>query len=405
MAQFNYKAINREGSAYEGVMEAPDRFAVYRKIKEAGDSVIYANEAKTGSSFSLTSFSNFFSSVDAHEKIIFARNLASMIEAGLSVTRALAVMEKQSKNAKLKLVLQQLNDDVSKGLSLSDSMKQKSDVFSNLFVSMVKAGEESGNLAGSLRVVSIQMEKTYNLTKKVKGAMMYPAVILCIMIVIGILMLVFMVPTLTATFTGLGVKLPASTRLIISISDFLRNHYLLALGIVLGTVFVITTFYKSSPGKRTFDYCSIRFPLIGSIVKEINAARTARTLSALLTSGVDIVVAIGVTQDVLQNSYYKEVLAQAQVAIQKGEPVSNVFIEHEKLYPIFVGEMMSVGEETGKMGDMLMGVATFYEDEVDQKTKDMSTLIEPFLMVFMGIAVGFFAISMLAPTYSLVDAI
>ena len=405
MAEFTYKAINKEGVSYEGVMEAPDRFAVYRKIKETGESVIFVEEAKTHSSFSFSSFSSFFGSVDTHEKIIFARNLASMIEAGLSVTRALVVMEKQSKNQKLKAVLQALNDDVSKGLSLSDSMKQKPDIFSNLFVSMVKAGEESGNLAGSLRVVSIQMEKAYMLTKKVKGAMMYPAVILCIMIIIGVLMLIFMVPTLTATFTGLGVKLPASTRFIISVSDFLRNHYLLTLMIVLGSVSTIVLFYKSKPGKRFFDFISIRFPLIGVIVKEINAARTARTLSSLLTSGVDIVVAIGVTQDVLQNSYYKEVLAKAQVNIQKGESISNVFIQNEKLYPVFVGEMMSVGEETGKMGDMLMGVATFYEDEVDQKTKDMSTLIEPFLMVFMGVAVGFFAISMLAPTYSLVEAI
>ncbi len=405
MAEYKYKAINKEGVTYEGVLEAPDRFAAYRKIKEEGGTVVVATETKPRSAVSLERFLSFLSKVDAHEKIIFARNLASMIEAGLSVTRSLAVMEKQSKNPKLKAVLQSLSNDVSKGTSLSDSMRAKPDTFSNLFVSMVKAGEESGNLAGSLRVVAIQMEKTYMLTKKIKGAMMYPAVILCIMLVIGILMMVFMVPTLTATFTGLGVKLPASTRAIITVSDFLRNHYLMALSIVVGVVVSIVTFFRSAVGKRIFDYSSIRFPVVGGIVKEINSARTARTLSALLTSGVDIVVAIGVTQDVLQNSYYKEVLLQAQANIQKGEPMSNVFIEHEKLYPIFVGEMMSVGEETGRMGDMLMGVATFYEDEVDQKTKDMSTLIEPFLMVFMGVAVGFFAMAMLTPTYSLVDAI
>jgi type IV pilus assembly protein PilC len=150
---------------------------------------------------------------------------------------------------------------------------------------------------------------------------------------------------------------------------------------------------------------STRFPIIGPIVKEINAARMARTLSSLMSSGVDVVVALSVTQDVLQNSYYRKVITEAQASIEKGEPISSVFIKHEDLYPIFVGEMMSVGEETGKMGDMLLGVAVFYEDEVDQKTKNMSTLIEPFLMVFMGIAVGFFAISMLAPTYSLVNAI
>lgn len=405
MTQFNYKAINAEGKSYEGMLEAPDRFAVYRKIKEDGGSVVYANEVQAGKAQSLFNISKLFSGINPHEKIIFARNLASMIEAGLSVTRALAVMEKQTKNNKLKTTLSELNSDISQGKSLSDSMKDKPDVFSSIFVSMVKAGEESGNLAGSLKVVSVQMEKTYMLTKKVKGALMYPAVIVLIMIVIAILMLVYMVPTLTATFTGLGVTLPASTRAVIAVSDFLRNHYLLTVGIIIGTAATFIAFYRSAKGKITFDYLSLKFPVAGTIVKEINAARTARTLSALLSSGVDIVVAIGVTQDVIQNSYYKAVLTKAQENIQKGEPVSTVFIENENLYPIFVGEMMAVGEETGKMADMLMGVAVFYEDEVDQKTKDMSTLIEPFLMVFMGIAVGFFAISMLAPTYSLVDAI
>lgn len=405
MTIFKYKAVNKSGQTYEGTMDAPDRFSVYRKIKEAGDSIVYANEARSQAELWSGKLASFFGAVKTHEKIIFARNLAAMIEAGLSVTRAIAVMEKQTKNKKLKIVLQDLNEDISKGKSLSESMKTKTDMFSPLFISMVKAGEESGNLAGSLKVVSLQMEKAYLLTKKVRGALMYPAVILLIMIVIGILMLVYMVPTLTATFKGLGVTLPASTRFIIAISDFLRNHYVLFVSGVIGLIVLGVAFARSKVGKRFFDNLSVKFPIVGTIVKEINAARTTRTLSSLLSSGVDIVVAIGVTRDVLQNSLYKEVLDKAQVNIEKGEPMSLVFIEHEKLYPIFVGEMMSVGEETGKMSDMLLGVATFYEDEVDQKTKDMSSLIEPFLMVFMGIAVGFFAISMLAPTYSLVDAI
>ena len=144
---------------------------------------------------------------------------------------------------------------------------------------------------------------------------------------------------------------------------------------------------------------------MNEIVRQINSARTARTLSSLLSSGVDIVVAIGVTKDVIQNSYYKEVLDEIQMVIQKGEPISTVFSSHNNLYPLFVGEMAAVGEETGKIGEMLMSVASFYEDEVDQKTKDMSSVIEPLLMIFIGVAVGFFAISMLGPTYSLADAL
>ncbi|MBX4210885.1 type II secretion system F family protein [Candidatus Parcubacteria bacterium] len=168
-----------------------------------------------------------------------------------------------------------------------------------------------------------------------------------------------------------------------------------------GTAFSLRT----KKGKRAFDYIILRVPLIGILVKEINSARTTRTLASLLSAGVDYVIAVTITREVLQNSYYKEVLAKAEIVIQKGDPISKVFLEREDLYPTFVGEMASVGEETGKLGEMLLGVAVFYEDEVDQKTKDMSTIIEPFLMVFIGIVVGFFAISILAPTYSLVDKI
>src|ERR1035437_89503 len=404
MPLFLYKAQDKEGKTYEGEIDVADRFAVYRKVKEDGGTVISVTELSGHGGISLK-FSSFFSRVKTQEKIIFARNLASMIEAGLSVTRSLAVMEKPTKNAALKKVLNDLNNDVSKGKSLSDSMKSKSDVFSSLFVSMVKAGEESGNLSGSLKVVSTQMEKSYQLTKKIRGALIYPGVILCIMIAIGVLMLLYVVPTLSSTFAGLGVQLPARTQFIVNLSYFLQNHYLITLVALLLIVAFGLIASRSKKGKRFFDFMTLHLPIIGPIAKEINSARTTRTLSSLLASGVDIVVAIEVTHDVLQNSYYKEILEKAQKTIQKGEPISDIFIANDKLYPVFVGEMINVGEETGKMAEMLLGVAVYYEDDVDQKTKDMSTIIEPLLMVMMGLGVGFFAVSMLSPMYSLVNVI
>jgi type IV pilus assembly protein PilC len=404
MALFEYKAVKSGGETYEGTLDVPDRFAVYRKIKADNATVIHVNEVSKKGKV-LSRFTDLLGKIKVHEKIIFARNLGSMIEAGLSVTRALAVMEKQTKNKKLKDVLIQLNEDISKGHSLSESMKSKSTIFSPLFIYMVKAGEESGNLAGALKIIALQMDKSYALSRKIRGALIYPAVIISLMAVIGVLMMVFMVPTLTATFQGLGVELPLSTRVIIGISDFMRLHYVLLFIIIFIASVLSFLFWKSDRGKRIFDFITIRIPMIGFIVKEVNAARTARTLSSLLSSGVDVVIALGVTKDVIQNTYYKEVLDKAQGNIQKGDSISAVFIENESLYPVFVGEMMSVGEETGKMSDMLLGVATFYEDEVDQKTKDMSTIIEPILMIVIGAGVGIFAISMLAPTYSLVNAI
>lgn len=402
MPTYKYKAKDGDGKEYEGVHEAADKFALYRDIKKEGGQVISVTEGKKRGALSF--HLPFLGGVKMHDKIIFARNLASMIEAGLPITRALSIMERQAKG-ELKKVLTKLGEEISRGVTLSDAMKLFPAVFSMLFVSMVKAGEESGNLILALKNISNQMEKTYQLNKKVKGAMMYPAVIFSLMAVIGVLMMVYMVPTLTETFKGLGIKLPLSTRIIIAISDAMKNYFLLMIGgvVALGVGFYYSL--RTPKGKRISDFVSLRIPVIGEIVKQVNAARTARTLSALISSGVDIVVAIGVTKEVIQNSYYKTILEESEKAIQKGEQISTIFLEHDELYPLFVGEMLSVGEETGKIGDMLGGVAEFYENEVDQKTKDMSSIIEPVLMIVIGAAVGAFAISMLAPTYSLVDAI
>ncbi len=405
MPIFNYKVIGKNNEVSAGKIEMPDRFALYRKMKADGQFVIYVKEESGVRNRIFKKTGSMFGRIKTSEKIVFARNLGSMIEAGLPVTRALEVMEKQTRNKKLKEVLNYLVDSVSKGNTLSKSMEEKSDIFSPLFISMVKAGEESGNLASSLKMVSMQMEKSYLILKKVRGAMIYPVVIISLMIVIGILMMIYMVPTLTATFEGLGIDLPLSTRVIIFVSDFLRTSFLLFFSSVLVIALAFFAFFKSSTGKRFFNKFSIKIPVIGNIVKEVNSARTARTLSSLMSSGVDVVVALSVTEDVVQNVFYKEVLAKARLNVEKGEPMSSIFVENSHLYPIFVGEMMGVGEETGKVSEMLLNVAAFYENEVDQKTKDLSTIIEPILMIIIGAGVGLFAISMLAPTYSLVDSI
>lgn len=405
MALFKYKILGPDGHTKEGTMEAKDKFSLYHSIKQDGSTVVSAEEvgSKGGMSFSNIQLP-FLGGVKAHDKIVFARNLSKMIDAGLPVTRGLSIIERQAKG-RFKKVLSELNDSISKGNTFSDSMKNYPDIFSQLFISMVRAGEESGNLSLALNNVGLQMEKSYQLTRKIRGALMYPAVIFSLMVVIGVLMMVYMVPTLTATFVGLGVKLPLSTRIIIAISDVLKNYFLY---IILGTILLgagLVVAFKSVRGKRIIDAVILKIPVVGLIIKQINSARTARTLSSLLSSGVDIVVAIGVTKDVIQNHYYKDVLDEIQNVIQKGEQISTVLSSHNNLYPLFVGEMVSVGEETGKIGEMLLSVATFYEEEVDQQTKDMSSIIEPVLMIVIGIAVGFFAISMLGPTYSLADAL
>ncbi|OHA92609.1 MAG: hypothetical protein A3H52_01995 [Candidatus Zambryskibacteria bacterium RIFCSPLOWO2_02_FULL_39_26] len=401
---FHYKILNKEGKTVKGTTEAKDKFALYHALKQDGSTVIYAEEVKEKEGFSIDQFMPFVGGIKMHDKIIFAKNLSKMIDAGLPVTRGLSILERQSKG-QLKKVLTGLIDSLSKGNTLSDSMKNYPAVFSTLFISMVRAGEESGNLSSALQNVGQQMEKSYQLNKKIKGALMYPTIIISLMIVIGVLMMVYMVPTLTETFVGLGIKLPLSTRVIIAISNFLKSYFALVMVGALISALLIFFGFRTARGKRLADTIILHTPVISEIVKQINSARTARTLSSLLSSGVDIVVAMGVTRDVLQNSYYKAVLEKTQNTIQKGEQISVVFSENSKLYPLFVAEMVSVGEETGKIGEMLLSVATFYEDEVDQKTKDLSSIIEPVLMILIGVAVGVFALSMLGPTYSLADAL
>jgi type IV pilus assembly protein PilC len=404
MALFKYQATDKQGQLYTKISEAADRLALYGLIRGEGGTVVLIEEVKAPGSLALL-LGELLGGVKTQDKINFAKNLGAMIDAGLSMTRALGVMGKQAQSKAFQKLLASIEDDVNHGLTLSDALGKHPGDFSRLFISMVKAGEESGSVSESLKIVGNQMEKSHALVKKVRGAMIYPALIIGVMVVIAFLLLIYMVPTLTATFEGIGVQLPLPTRILIASSDFLINNTLLVISLFVALGAGGVVFYRSPNGKKLFDKLFLKIPVIGGIVQEVQAARSARTLSSLLAAGVDIVSALSVTADVLQNHLYKEVLLEAKNGIQKGEAMSAVLARHGELYPAFVSEMSSVGEETGKIAEMLKNVATYYEDEVDQKTKDLSTIIEPVLMIIIGAGVGLFAISMLAPTYSLVDYI
>jgi type IV pilus assembly protein PilC len=403
MPIYKYKYV-KDGEEREETREFSDKAALYGAIRSENGSIISAEEIKSGKTqFKLFSLRK---KIKAQEVINFSKNLAVMIDAGLAVSRALSILQKQSKNKKLIAILESLNTSVSAGETFSKSLAAHPDIFSSLFVSMVKAGEESGKLSDSLRIIADQLEKSSKLAGKIKGAMVYPAVIVSLMVVIGILMMVYMVPTLTATFTGLNITLPLPTRVIIAISNFLKDNIILVALVGFGLAFGVLTGIKTKSGKNVLDFLTLHLPMIKSMSKEINAARTSRTLSSLISSGVDIVSAIGITGEVLQNHYFKNLLTKAAKQVETGEVLSvSLSDKNNNLYPIFVSEMLSVGEETGKTTEMLDNIATYYEAEVDQKTKNLSTIIEPVLMILIGIAVGVFAIAMMLPTYSLVDAI
>jgi len=401
---FKYKAIRETGETYNGMVFANDEQDLAKKVRAQGGVVIEFDQQGKDLSLFFRKFS-IIGTVKTEDKIMFAKNLGAMIGAGLSVSKALTTLEKQFKNPKFKSAIKDIDQNISKGKTINEALKDYPNIFSPIFVAMVRAGEESGKIADSLAIVSKQMENSDKLAKKVRGALIYPSIITFVMIAVGILMLVFIVPGLQETFADLDTELPISTQIIIAVSSFVRtNPFLLTL---LGAfvIFMITLGFKTNRGKRIVDTFVLKMPFISTIAIEVNSARTARTLSSLLSSGVDVISAFDITKDVLQNSHYKKVMEEARQNIQKGDPVAQVFVNNEKLYPPVVSAMIEVGEETGKLPDMLFSLADFYEEEVEQKTKNLSTIVEPILMVFIGIAVGFFALSMISPMYSIMGSI
>jgi type IV pilus assembly protein PilC len=406
MSQFSYTGEDHEGNKVTNTVEASDRFAVYEIARNQGHTVASIDSA---SKYSPKKFLNIekinylLSRVKDDELVMVTRNLGSMLIAGLTVSRALSVVQRQSSNPRLRGVIKRIIDRINAGDPFNETLREFPETFSDLYVAMVRAGEESGNLAESLKTLSIQMERSTNLKKKIKGAMIYPAIVMIVMVIIGILMMIYVMPQITGVFKGMDKELPATTQLLITVSDFLVNYTVAALGGMVAAVFGVIYFFRTKWGKITSSFLVVRLPVIGTLAKEANAARTARTLSSLLNSGVDVIQSITITEEVLQNVFYKEILRDAAVRVEKGTPLSEAFIERKDLYPILVGEMILVGEETGQIAGMLAELAIFYETEVERKTKDLSTIIEPLLMVVIGGTVGFFALALIAPIYSISD--
>jgi len=401
---FTYKAVKKDGTHYDGILQAIDKFAVYKELHASGDVVLEVREKGARGSLKKL-FSLSFGGTSMADRIMFAKNLSAMLHAGLPLARALSVLERQMSNKTWSAIFKKLSDNLARGVSLSVSLASFPKVFSPLFISMVSAGEESGSLSESLGIVGEELEKSYELRKKIRGAMMYPIIILFVMIAIAILMLTFVIPKLTLTFREFNTELPLSTRAIISTSDFFSNYYVIIIVAIIAIIAGLIILSKTLIGKHILGKISLKLPIIGTIVQEINSARTTRTLSSLLSSGVEVVAAVKITADVVQNIHYKNMLTKTAVEIQKGASLESLFTPRTELYPPFVGEMIGVGEETGTLSKTLLEVALFYEKEVSQKTKDMSTVIEPFLMVFIGIGVGFFALAMISPIYSLTNTI
>ncbi|OHA61846.1 MAG: hypothetical protein A2556_02070 [Candidatus Vogelbacteria bacterium RIFOXYD2_FULL_44_9] len=406
--KFYFKAKNMEGKELMAEREAVDRFTLARDLRDEGWVLIVAKDiSKMKKSWlgKLSLGSMFAGRINLKDKILFVNNLGAMVGAGLPLSRALAAISRQTKKKVLKSMLEAIGVRIGQGESLSRALSQYPETWPEIFTAMIGVAEESGKLPETLKTLGDQLSKTYDLKRKVKGAMIYPAVIITAIIIVGVLMLIFLIPILAATFAEIKVELPLSTRVVIGISNLLADHYLIFIVLVLGLGLGVWRFAKTKIGSRLLDQIIMKLPVIGELNKKYNSATIMRTVSSLIGAGVSLVESLTITQKVAGNVFYQEALVLATEKVQKGVTLSSIFNEHEYLFPIFVGEMTMVGEETGKLPEMLLRGAVFYEEDIDQATKNLSTIIEPVLMILIGIAVGFFAVSMLGPMYSLSSAI
>lgn len=399
--RYSFRAVDRSGKPVTGEREAGSERELADQLRRENLVLLEttASEVVVRRRW-WESLPNPLGRVSLVDRMVFARNLAVMIGAGLALARALEALAEQTTNGRFRVIISATRDGIVKGKSFAESLKPHEGVFGVLFINMVEAGEISGNLERVLKILAIQMKRDYDLRAKVRGAMIYPAIVVGALLAIGILMMVYVVPVLTQTFAELEIQLPLTTRIIIGASNILVGYawYLLAAGVL--AALGLTRLARLAPVRRWLDAAILRVPLFGDLVVKLNSARFSRMLSSLIRSGIPITRALETTASVLGNVHFREALHAAAGAIQKGTSLHEILHGYPKLFPPMTVHMVEVGEETGTVARMLLRVALFYEEEVDNTTKNLSNVIEPLLMIVIGGMVGLFAVSMIQPIYS-----
>ncbi len=398
MPDFTYVALGRNGSRETGTIQALSAEAAGHMLKEQG---LLPTNIEAKDNHSIFDSLKKVSTVSLAEKIGVVENLGIMLKAGIPISRSLQIIMKQMKNPRMKDVMSDIYNQVQSGKGLAEAMGAYPKVFSNIFVSMVRVGDMSGNLEKSLEYLSIQLHREADLKSKVKGAMIYPSVIVGAMIIIGVAMSIFVLPNLTSVFKDFSSDLPPTTKFIIAFSDFMSSHAVLVIGLLVGFIAAVIGFLRTPPGQRFFDNVALRFFIINSIVKKINLARFARVLSSLLKSGIPIVQALEVAGESIANIPYRELILQSAKDVKYGKTLAATLGKNERLFPPLVVQMLEVGEESGTVEDILGQLAQHYEEEVDNVLGNMSSIIEPLLLLTIGGVVGFLAVGLIAPIYNI----
>lgn len=405
MPKYIYTARSYTGENKGGEITAKDEKSLAEQLKSENFFLTSAKMMDEEGSKAGINFLNRFMGIPLKEKMIFARNLSVMVSSGVTVSRAVNNLSLQTENKAFQKILANIYNDLQSGKQLSDGLAQYPGVFNELFVNMVRVGEAGGSLEEVLEIVANQLEKDNEIMSQVRGAMIYPAVILTAMMGIGVLMLTYVLPKILGVFKDMKVVLPPTTQAVIAMSDFFQAHGVLVAIVFVGGIIAGKLFLQTEGGKKILSFITMHLPAIKNIVTKVNCARFARVYSSLLRSGVSSVDSLKIVSNTLSNYYFKKAMLDSIEKIQKGTNLSKIIGSYPKIFPILVPQMLEVGEETGKTELVLSKLAEFYEKEVSQITKNMSSIIEPVLMIIIGSAVGVFAVSMLQPMYSLMDNI
>lgn len=397
--KFIFKAKDPNGEVREGKVDAISKTMAIEVLQKSNLVPFYLEQEKKRTGI-IKDVSRLWEGISAREISVLFRQLATLIEAKVSIVSSLQAIQDQMDNKYLKMVIVDLIDDIEDGLPLSESMSKHPDVFTNLMVSMIKAGEVSGNLQRSITFIADNTEKNAELTSKIKGALFYPAFIFSAAIIIGFVVFTFVLPKLTGVFQGLNVQVPWYTQLLMNIGNFMSNYWWAALVVILG--FFAGAFYylRSEVGQREFDHVSLKIPVFGNLLRNIYISRFAENLSVLLSGGIPIVRALTIVSEVVDNVAYEGVILRAADEVKTGGSMSTVLSKSSEFPPI-VSRMIKIGEDAGKISEVLKNVATFYEQETERITRNLASLIEPILIVVLGIGVAILVFAILMPIYNI----
>jgi type IV pilus assembly protein PilC len=402
MAAFAYDAINAQGLEISGVIHAPDLSTARDQLQLRG---LLAQTLRERTSGDRRTVANPFKSVKAKSLQVFARQFATMIASGVSVVQALVTLEEQTEDAYLADVIADVRSEVEGGVVLSKALARHPKVFSRLFVAMVEAGESSGTLDTVLDRVAVQIEKEAQIKRRVKGAMIYPAVVITFATLVLTFMLMFIIPVFVKVFDQLHGNLPMPTQIVMHVSYALRHWWFVIFPAIALLVFVLRRLKRTESGRQTWDRFKLRIPLrIGDVVHKVALARFSRTLATLISAGVDIIKALEITGATSGNWVVEQSLARIRTRVHEGVPISQP-LQEDPVFPPMVGQMVKIGEETGELDGMLGKVADFYEDEVDTSIQSLTSIIEPLLMICVGAMVGTIVISMYMPMFKMLTLI